>query len=55
VVPIDAAIREQVERALAASGGNRTKAASLLGIPRTTLYVYLDRFGLRRPGPRPPA
>lgn len=32
-----------VEQALRKTGGNKTEAAKLLGIPRTTLYAHLDR------------
>ncbi|MFH1032872.1 MAG: sigma 54-interacting transcriptional regulator [Pseudomonadota bacterium] len=38
--------RRVVERALRLAGGNRTKAASLLGIHRTGLYQKLRRHGL---------
>jgi PAS domain S-box-containing protein len=38
--------RRVVERALALAGGNRSKAAALLGIHRTGLYQKLRRHGL---------
>jgi DNA-binding NtrC family response regulator len=40
-------IQAEVERALAATSGNRKKAAELLGISRSSLYNYMDRFKLR--------
>lgn len=38
--------RQHIERALTASGGNKTVAARLLGISRHQLYLRLERFGL---------
>jgi DNA-binding NtrC family response regulator len=38
--------RRFLERALDAAGGNRTKAASLLGLHRATLYERMRRVGL---------
>jgi DNA-binding NtrC family response regulator len=38
--------RTLIERALAESGGNQTKAAQLLGITRDTLRYRLKKFGL---------
>ena len=38
--------REMVVRALEATGGNRTKAAKLLGITYPTLKKKIDEFGL---------
>jgi sigma-54 dependent transcriptional regulator, acetoin dehydrogenase operon transcriptional activator AcoR len=43
---LEAAEREAIIRALAASGGNKSEAAGLLGIGRTTLYRRLKHFGL---------
>ncbi|OOL31552.1 hypothetical protein GQ85_12970 [Rhodococcus rhodochrous] len=43
---IETAEREAVVRALNATGGNKSEAASLLGIGRTTLYRRLRHFGL---------
>lgn len=39
--------RETIARALAQSGGNYSRAASILGITRQSLYRRLDKFGLR--------
>lgn len=39
--------RELIQRALAASGGNRAEAARRLGINRRLLYSKLDEFGIR--------
>jgi transcriptional regulator of acetoin/glycerol metabolism len=35
---------EKVKNALKQSGGNRTKAAVLLGVGRATLYRFLEDF-----------
>ncbi len=42
---LEEAERAAIASALAATGGNRTAAARLLGISRTTLYEKLDRLG----------
>src|SRR5712691_7481726 len=51
---LEAAEREQILRALQASGGKRVEAARRLGLSRRTLYRKLDRHGspppLRRAG-----
>jgi two-component system response regulator FlrC len=38
--------RQAIERALAATGGNRRRAATMLGIGLRTLYEKLKRYGL---------
>lgn len=38
--------RERVMQALESTGGNRTKAAAILGISRATLYRRLDKLGI---------
>ena len=38
--------RKQIQRALEISGGNRTTAAQLLGISRTTLWETLKTYGM---------
>ncbi len=39
--------REMVQRAMAETGGNISKAAKLLGISRPTLYEILEKLGLQ--------
>ena len=38
---------DQIRKVLAASGGNKSRAAKILGIERKTLYRKLERMGLR--------
>ena len=46
--PIDLSVyeRKAVLRALHAAGGNRTRAAAVLGVGKSTLYRKLTKFGL---------
>jgi two-component system, NtrC family, response regulator len=41
--------RNMVSRALDRSGGNMTRAASLLGISRPTLYELMEKLGITKP------
>jgi transcriptional regulator with GAF, ATPase, and Fis domain len=43
---LDAQIERHIKRVLAAVDGNKTRAAELLGIPRTSLYHKLRKYGL---------
>ncbi len=43
---LDSVERGAIERALAACGGNRTKAAEALGISRRTILYRIKRYGL---------
>lgn len=38
--------KEQILKAFAACGGNRSNAAEYLGISRKTLYRYIEKFGI---------
>ncbi len=42
--------RELIVQALERAGGNKSRAARLLGLTRRTLYSRMERHGLRRPG-----
>jgi DNA-binding NtrC family response regulator len=47
IVTLDELERRYVERALTLLGGNKSRAAELLGIDRRTLYRRIDRWGTR--------
>ncbi len=40
--------RRMIEKALEATGGNRTRAAALLGISRKTLFNKMRELGIDR-------
>jgi len=44
---MDAVARELVREALDMAGGNRTRAAKLLGVTRPTLLARMDKYGLK--------
>jgi DNA-binding NtrC family response regulator len=48
VLTIDELERRYIQRVLTLVGGNKSRAADLLGLDRRTLYRRLDRYG----GPR---
>jgi transcriptional regulator with PAS, ATPase and Fis domain len=39
--------KEQIRRVMAATGGNKSRAAKVLGIERKTLYRKLEKMGLQ--------
>ena len=43
---LDGAIEQQIRRALESCSDNKTAAAGLLGISRSRLARYVERFGL---------
>ncbi|MFQ5743725.1 MAG: sigma 54-interacting transcriptional regulator [Acidobacteriota bacterium] len=43
---LDRCVADHLRRVLIAAGGNKTRAAELLGIPRTSLYHKLRKYGL---------
>jgi two-component system response regulator HydG len=46
-VRIDEAEKELITRALDETGGNRKKAAEMLGMGERTLYRKLDKYGMK--------
>ena len=44
IVPLEEVGREMVQRAMAAAGGNQTRAAELLGITRDQLRYRLKKY-----------
>jgi DNA-binding NtrC family response regulator len=49
LVTLDELTRRYVSRVLAAAGGNKTRAAAILGVDRRTLYRMLERYRLDTP------
>jgi two-component system response regulator HydG len=49
LMPLEEVERRYIARVIAACGGNKSKAARILGIGRKTLYRHLD--GGAPPGP----
>jgi two-component system response regulator HydG len=47
LVSLDELERRYVTRVMEVVGGNKSSAARVLGLDRTTLYRMLDRYGLR--------
>lgn len=39
--------KNKIQEALEKTSGNRSKAAKILNIPRTTLYYKMDQYGIR--------
>lgn len=52
IVSFDEAERSLLRRALQSTGGNKARAARLLGISRKQLYAKITRFRLETPGRR---
>ena len=46
---LDSVVSAHIRRVLAAVRGNKTRAADVLGIPRTSLYHKLRRHGIDAP------
>jgi DNA-binding NtrC family response regulator len=47
LIPLDELERRYLIHVLEATGGNRTRAAEILGIDRRTLYRMAERFGIK--------
>jgi transcriptional regulator of acetoin/glycerol metabolism len=50
---LDSVDQELIRRTLEATGGNRRRAADMLGVPRRTFYVMLNKNGLHPRGRKP--
>jgi len=48
-VPLDVVVAEHLRRVLLSVRGNKTRAAEILGIPRTSLYHKLRKHGIDVP------
>jgi ActR/RegA family two-component response regulator len=46
---LDAVVADHVQEVLVHTGGNKSEAARLLGISRSRLQRYVDRFELEIP------
>ena len=46
---LDRIVEEHIRRVLVEVGGNKSRAAEMLGIPRTSLYHKIRKYGLSRP------
>jgi two-component system response regulator HydG len=46
LLPLDEVERRHVARVIAAAGGNKARAARILGVDRKTLYRKLEKHGL---------
>jgi transcriptional regulator of acetoin/glycerol metabolism len=51
---LDDVIKKTLQRSLQQSGGNRRRAADLLGVSRSTLYRMLARYELEERASNPP-
>jgi transcriptional regulator of acetoin/glycerol metabolism len=49
LMPMEIVERDAIVRALVEAGGNRVKAAGILGIARSSLYRKIDAYGIRPP------
>ncbi|MGE5850982.1 MAG: sigma-54-dependent transcriptional regulator [Candidatus Methylomirabilota bacterium] len=55
LLSLDAVIRQHIARVLAATDGNKKRAAEILGVDRRTLYRMLKRYEILVPGSVPEA